>query len=75
VIDTPVKQTLDIPPAFYRDDEPPPPLDDPHWREWWHDDGDDRLSRWIIYGLPALLIVAAAFHAVLILVVLKRVPA
>ena len=73
--DTPVRRTVDIPPAFYRDDEPPPPPDDPHWREWWHDDNDEPLSRWIVYGLPAALIIAAAFHTALVLVVLKSIRA
>lgn len=66
------KNRIDIPPVFYRDDElPPPPPDDPHWHEWWHNDEDDRLSRWIIYGLPALIIVTAVLHAALLLVVLR----
>jgi len=74
-IETPSKQNIDIPPAFYRDDDvPPPPADDPHWREWWHNHDDDQLSRWIMYGLPALLVVTAALHAVLILIVLKGAP-
>jgi hypothetical protein len=70
------KSTIEIPPAYYRDaDPPPPPPYDPHWREWdgWHDsEGDDRepVPRWICYGLPALLIIAAAFHAALIYIVL-----
>ena len=74
-IQTPPKQNSDIPPAFYRDDDvPPPPADDPHWREWWHNNEDDQLSRWIMYGLPALLVVTAALHTVLILIVLKGTP-
>jgi len=74
-IETPSKQNIDIPPAFYRDDDvPPPPVDDPHWREWWHNNDDDQLSRWIMYGLPALLVVTAALHTVLILIVLKGTP-
>jgi len=74
-IQTPPQQNSDIPPAFYRDDDvPPPPADDPHWREWWHNYEDDQLSRWIMYGLPALLVVTAALHAVLILIVLTGTP-
>lgn len=72
MIDTPTRQSIDVPPAFYRDDEPPPPpSDDPHWHEWWHRDEDEGLSRWIIYGLPALLIAVAFAHAVLLLIILK----
>ena len=78
MIDASDKRTIDIPPAFYRDAElPPPPPDDPHWHEWWHNDNDedDRLSRWIIYGLPLSLITVAVLHAALILVILHLNPA
>ena len=72
MIDTPTERTVDVPPAFYRDsDPPPPPPDDPHWREWWFNDRYEQVPRWLIYGLPALLVLAAAFHSALILIVLK----
>lgn len=72
MIDTPTKRTSEVPRAFYRDDEPPPPPpDDPHWHEWWRHDEDGPLSRWIIYGLPALLMAVAILHAAVILVLLK----
>ena len=72
MIETPTKRTIDIPPAFYRDDAPPPPpSDDPHWHEWWHHDEDGPLSRWIIYGLPIGLMVVAIIHAAMILILLK----
>lgn len=71
-VDTPIKRKADIPPAYYDDVEPPPPPpDDPHWREWGYSEGPEPVPRWIIYGLPALLVFAAAFHAILILVILK----
>ena len=65
----------EIPPAFYRDDDPPlPPADDPHWREWWHDEGEGEevLSRWLLYGLPASLLVIGVLHAVLILAAMNH---
>ena len=70
-VETPIRHTEDIPPAFYRDDNPPPPpSDDPHWREWWHDDRGEPTSGWIVYGLPIFLILCAIFHTVVLLFVL-----
>jgi hypothetical protein len=72
MVEMPVNRTSDIPPAFYRDvDPPPPPPDDPHWREWSHDDGYERMPGWLIYGLPALLIFASIFHSAMVLIILK----
>ena len=71
-VNTPIKRQADVPPAFYDDAEPPPPPpDDPHWREWSNNDGYEPVPRWVIYGLPALILVAAIVHALLILIVLK----
>ncbi|HZS85950.1 MAG TPA: hypothetical protein VFE42_00480 [Chloroflexota bacterium] len=76
MIELPEKTTIEIPPAFYRDADPPlPPPSDPHRREWdgwqdWEDDDREPVPRWMCYGLPAMLIIAAAFHAALIYIVL-----
>lgn len=62
----------DIPPAYYDDAEPPPPPpDDPHWHEWWHHDGYEHPPRWLVIGLPAVLLCAAVFHFALLLLVLQ----
>lgn len=71
-------RSIDIPPAFYRDDAvPPPPPDDPHWREWpQHDgpdpshDGPEPIPRGILIGLPVALGALGVLHILVILLVL-----
>lgn len=71
MIELPAKQTIEIPPAFYRDAGPPPPPDDPHWREWPHGDGFEPTPWWAIYGVPAFLLVLGIFHFAVLLVLVK----
>jgi hypothetical protein len=63
----------DVPPAFYRDyDEPPPPPDDPHWREWPHNnDGREPVSRLLLIGIPLAVGVLGVLHVMAIMVALS----
>ncbi len=64
-------RSIDIPPAFYRDaDVPPPPPDDPHWREWYHGNDREPVSRLILLGLPICLAILGVLHILLILLIL-----
>jgi hypothetical protein len=62
----------EVPPAFYRDaDVPPPPPGDPHWREWYQNNGPEPVPRLLLVGLPICMGVFGVLHIMLILIVLR----
>ena len=65
------QHTWDIPAAFYRDEPPPLPAPgDPHRVEFYAEPESDTLPDWMLLAMPILVLIVAALHGVVAVVLL-----